>query len=96
MADIHVNRLEFVTLTVGDEDIDFIIYDRVTYQGKEYILLCLKMVYLEMLKSIVDQKSLEKALYVYYRTENHGRLQYIKVDEDDTTLQEIKQLSTNA
>jgi hypothetical protein len=85
-------KLETVTLTIQDKDLEFVVYGRTVYDQKDYAVLILKMIYLEMLKAIVDREALKNVLNVYQRVEDSGRVVYIKIEDNDICSQVIEKV----
>lgn len=74
--------LKQITMTVENEELQFILYDQITLDQKVYCLLILKMIYMDMIQSIVDQEALSRAVNVYLRTQSGEKITYVKCEEN--------------
>jgi hypothetical protein len=88
-------ELKVVKLKISDVDIDFVVYDEIEFEKKKYVILILKEIYLAMYTSVVDLKALQRAMNIYYKYQQGGRLIYA-LEEDETTIQKIKDLASGS
>lgn len=78
-------KLKTVKLTFGEEILDFVIVHEGTIKNENYALLILKVLYLEMTKSLVDKTVFEKSIFVFELKMVDGKKKYIRSVENGET-----------
>jgi hypothetical protein len=73
-------KVKIVTLSMNDKDVEYVVYREEERNGKSYDLLIPKILYFEMLQSLVDVSAIESSIVVYQKTEKGL---YIKVEEEE-------------
>lgn len=76
-------RIKIVTLQIKGQAVEFAENREFEHDGNKYSFLVPKVLYLEMIESIVDDKVLRDSIGVYKRVQRGSQLLYIKVDDQE-------------
>lgn len=74
------------------EPLEFIVYS----EDDKYCLMVVKILYMEMLKSIVDESVLVKALYLFKKVKQNNKILYVQVGENEENGKAKERLYTQA
>lgn len=72
-------KLKQVTLIFDKQKVDFIVY----HESATHALLIAKILYLEMMKSLVDEKQLYKSLFLFQKVKRFEKTMYMQVGENE-------------